>query len=308
MFKLPNGIPSLRTSAQEWADFAEYKSLKMGKVSLLDIIKSPLIVSDELIINGIEDDTDKFNNKIDEIAAEIKNRSSITRNQYPFGLEDIGYTLKYIQDENLSNLIYRFLLLATRLSMKDEKIQGGIDGTKLFEKLSAEIAVSFFGENSNVDILGTSKADRISFRSKLTEITKRIGEGGKIHEHSAYRPQDDNIDVIAWKGFSDKKVSQVIAFGQCKTGTSWQDRLSELNANAFCNTWFSEQPVLMPIRMFFCAQYFPNEIWRPRANEAGLVFDRFRIIDYLPAKIEDSLLKDIRLWCAAVENLYYKKE
>lgn len=302
MFKLPDGIPGLRTSAQEWADFAEYKSLQNGKISLLQLIKSPLLVSDELVVNGIEDDTDRFNNKTDDIAAEIKRRKIITRNQYPFELEDKDYNLNYVPGDGLYNLIYRFLLFATRLKMKNEKIQGGIDGTKLFERLSAEIAVSFFGVNSNVDIFGTSKADGRSFRTKLAEISKRIGEGGRIHENKGYRPQDDNIDVIAWKGFSDKNVSQMIAFGQCKTGTSWQDQLSELNADYFCKTWFSEQPVITPLRMFFCAQYFPNEIWRPRANVAGLVFDRFRIIDYLPEIIDDGLVDEIAHWCRAAEN------
>lgn len=305
MFKIPNGIPNLRTSSQEWADYAEYKALKKsGSLSLLDLIKSPMLVSDELIINGIEDDTDKFINKMDEISSEIKNRKDHTRNQYPFELQNNDYTLKYNHDENLFTLVYRFLLLSTRLNMTNDKIQNGIDGTKLFENLSAEIAVSFFGENSNVEILGTSNTDVVGFRNKLGLIAKKIGEGGQIHQHEAYRPQDDNIDVIAWKGFTDKKASQIIAFGQCKTGTSWQDRLSELNADAFCNTWFSKQPVLKPIRMFFCAQYFPKEIWTPRANEAGLVFDRFRIIDYLPNKINDALYTNIKSWCSEVEKLY----
>jgi hypothetical protein len=98
----------------------------------------------------------------------------------------------------------------------------------------------------------------------------------------------------------------MIAFGQCKTGTSWQNMLSELNSEAFCKTWFSEQPVLTPIRMFFCSQYFPREIWRPRANEAGLVFDRFRIIDYLPTQLTNSLVNEMIEWCAAAENLYLK--
>lgn len=304
MFKLPDGIPTLRTSAQEWADFAEYKSLQNGKISLLQLIKSPLLISDELIINGIEDDTDKFNNKTDDIAAEIKRRKIITRNQYPFELKDNDYTLSYMHDDRLYNVIYRFLLFATRLKMKNEKIQGNIDGTKLFERLSAEIAISFFGENSNVDVFGTSKADGRSFRTKLESISKRIGEGGRIHENNGYQPQDDNIDVIAWKGFSDKKVSQIIAFGQCKTGTSWQDQLSELNSDYFCKTWFSEQPVITPLRMFFCAQYFPNEIWRPRANVAGLVFDRFRIIDYLPERIDKQLFLEIGQWCDAAEKQF----
>ena len=304
MFKLPDGVPTSRTSAQDWADYAEYKALKKGAIALLDLIKSPLLTTDELSVNGIEDDTDKFINKADEISTEIARRVSITRNQYPFELTNKDYTLKYIQNKNLYNLVYRFLLLSTRLNMTSDKLQNDIDGTQLFEKLSAEVAVSFFGTNANVDILGTSKSDVGGFREKLSHISKQIGEGGKIHQNEGLRPQDDNIDVIVWKGFSDKQASQMIAFGQCKTGTSWQGRLSELNTEAFCKTWFSEQPVLTPLRMFFCAQYFPKEIWRPRANEAGLVFDRFRIIDYLPNELSTELKDNIESWCLKAENLY----
>lgn len=304
MFKIPNGLPTLKTSSQEWADYAEYRALKGGSISLLQLIKLPLMVADELITNGIEDETDKFINKADEIAFEIKRREIITRNQYPFKLTNQDYTLEYTPDENMFNLVYRFLLLSTRLNMTSDKIQNGIDGTKLFEKLSAEIALSFFGTNANVDIIGTSKTNVGSFREKLSEIIKKIGEGGQIHKNEGFRPQDDNIDVIVWKGFSDKKASQMIAFGQCKTGTSWQNMLTELNSEAFCKTWFTEQPVMTPLRMFFCAQYFPREIWRPRANEAGLVFDRFRIIDYLPNAINDQLENHLKLWCLAAENNY----
>lgn len=304
MFKLPDGIPTLRASSQEWADYAEYKALKKGKVSLLDLIKIPLIISDELTINGTEDDTDKFINKVDEIATEVKNRILHTRNQYPFELLNQDYTLSFIKNDSLFCWIYRFLLLSTRLNMTNYKIQNGLDGTQLFESLSAEITLSFFGENSNVDILGTSNADVGGFREKLSHISKRMGEGGQIQRNEGFQPQDDNVDVIAWKGFSDKKASQIVAFGQCKTGTSWQNRLSELNVDAFCKTWFSQQPVLTPTRMFFCAQYFPKEIWRQRANEAGLVFDRFRIIDYLPKKIDKSLLDNIKSWSSSAENLF----
>lgn len=304
MFKLPDGIPTLKTSSQEWADYAEYKAIKHGSISLLALIKAPLMVADELLTNGIEDETDKFINKVDEIASEIKRRATITRNQYPFTLTNQGYTLLYNQSDESYNLVYRFLLFCTRLKMKSEKIQNGIDGTQLFEKLSAEIALSFFGNNTSVDILGTSKSNVGGFREKLLDIVRRMGEGGQIHPNEGFRPQDDNIDVIAWKGFSDKQASQIIAFGQCKTGTSWQNILSELNSEAFCKTWFTEQPVLTPIRMFFCSQYFPREIWRPRANEAGLVFDRFRIIDYLPNPIDNELKGHLKNWCMAAESLY----
>lgn len=301
MFKLPNAIPSLRNDAQDWADYAEYLTLKKGNISLFSVLKNPALISDEINIDGIEDDSDSLINKIDEISAEIRTRSSRANTRYPFNITNNDYTIEYINSNTEFDLVYKFLLLSTRLKMNDEKTQAGLDGTHLFERLSAEVALNFFGVNSEVDIMGTSKTDVGGFRNKLLSITRRLGEGGSIHENQGYRPQDDNVDIIAWKRFSDKLPSQVIAFGQCKTGTSWKDKLSELNIEAFCNTWFTVQPVLTPIRMFFCAQYFPKDIWRPRANEAGLVFDRFRIMDYLPESLNKDLLVDIRAWFKEAE-------
>ncbi len=302
MFKLPDGIPSLRSSSQEWADYAEYLALINGKISLHDLVKTPLLVSDETVVSGINDATDRFNDKADEISIEINRRKNILKDKYPFNAVQNGYSIHYDSVDANYNWIYRFLLLSTRMNMTKQKIQNGIDGTQVFERLSAVVAKEFFGNNTEVDILGTSKAHVGGFREKLLDLTKRMREGGSIHPNLGFQPQDDNVDVILWKGFSDQLPSQVIAFGQCKTGTSWSDKLSELNTDAFCKTWFTRQPVITPLRMFFCAQYFPIEIWLPRANEAGLVFDRFRILDYLPQNLEEELLASIKTWCAAILN------
>lgn len=296
MFKLPDKIPNRRDSPQEWADYAEFAALKNGEISLLSLFKPSLIIDDEIVVNGIEDEADGYINKIDSVISEIRNRINFTGSKYPYFIKNYDYTIAYKTTGEIHDIIYNFLLFCTRLNMRESKIQGGVDGTKLFERLSAEIARNYFGYNSEAEILGTSKTEIVGFRNKLKEITKKIGEGGTIHENNGYRPQDDNVDVIVWKGFSDKKTSQVIGFGQCKTGTSWQNNISELDTKAFCNTWFSIQPVIEPIRMFFCAQYFPSEIWQPRAYNAGLVFDRFRILDYLPDTIDYLLLDEISKW------------
>jgi hypothetical protein len=179
-----------------------------------------------------------------------------------------------------------------------------IDGALLFEKLCATVAQTYFGERAEVDILGTSKDEVISFRAKLKELIKRMGEGGTIHENPGHKPQDDNVDVIVWKGFSDNQPSKVIAFGQCKTGTSWVDHITELSTEGFCKNWFTRQPVVTPIRAFFTAQYFPREIFITRANNAGLVFDRFRIIDYLPETLVDEVLANVVSWNAQISSFY----
>jgi len=304
MFKLPDGIPTLNNSAQDWADYAEWSAMTEGKINLLNLIKPSLMISDEELVNGVEDETDKFLIKVDEISDEINQRITVGDKLYPFILEDRGYNLLFKPESEESSVLYPYLLMATRSNMSRDRIQASIDGSLLFEHVCSIVAKNYFGERAEVDILGTSKSDVQNFRNKLREIFKNIGEGGDIHENKGHKPQDDNVDVIVWKGFKDQQPSKLIAFGQCKTGTSWVERLSELNTEAFCKTWFTKQPVLTPVRMFFTAQYFPREIFRVRANEAGLVFDRFRILDYLPEDIDAEILEKIETWTAEIKNHY----
>lgn len=306
MFKLPDGIPSLRTSAQDWADYAEYHALNAqgSSISLLNLMKAPKMVSDEIEVNGIEDDSDRFTDKIDEISAEIRERGVICGRKYPFKLVNQDYCLIYSPEDGHTNLIYRYLLMCTRVKMSKNRIFSDIDGALLFEHLCAEVALNFFGERAEVEVFGTSKLNSGGFRSNLENLVARMREGGKIHTNEGHKPKDEKVDIVVWKGFSDRKASQMIAFGQCKTGTSWTDKLSELNTDSFCKTWFTFQPVLTPVRMFFCAQYFPNDIWRVRANTAGLVFDRFRIMDYLPEKIDVDLVGKIEKWTSTAFQSY----
>lgn len=304
MFKLPNGIPNNRTSAQDWADYAEYHAILHGNVNLFTLTKPSRMISDEDDIMGIDDDSDRYLQKIDEISSEILYRIQVGENLYPFQLEDSDYNLRYVAKSEYSVVVYPYLLLATRANMSKDRIKENIDGSLLFEHLCSLVVKNYFGFRAEVDILGTSKEDSKSFREKLRSIARLLGEGGEIHEHPGHKPQDDNVDVIVWKGFKDKQPSKMIAFGQCKTGTSWSDRLSELNTDAFCKTWFTSQPVLTPVRMFFTAQYFPKEIFHVRAYEAGLVFDRFRILDYLPEELDQDIIMKMATWTDAIRVHY----
>jgi len=303
-FKLPDGIPTFRASAQDWADYAEYHAILHGKINLYTLSKPSRMVADEEVILGIEDETDKYLEKVDEISAEIRYRIGVGEHFYPFKIEDNDYSLRFAPESDESNIVYSYLLLATRAQMNKDRIKADIDGALLFEHLCSIVAQNYFGPRAEVDILGTSKAEVTSFRDKLRQITKMLGEGGEIIENKGYKPQDDKVDVIVWKGFKDFQPSKIIAFGQCKTGTSWVEKISELDTVAFCKTWFTIQPVFTPIRMFFTAQYFPKETFRIKANTAGLVFDRFRILDYLPEQLDQDLLRKIQIWTEAIRQHY----
>lgn len=298
MFKLPDGIPSLNSSAQDWADYAEFLTLLKDdkELSVLELIRQPSLISDEEFILGIEDESDRFLQKADEVIAEIRTRSEICGFKYPFTTKNNDYTISHSDENEFYNVVYKYLLLCTRLKMNKNRVHAGVDGALLFEEISSTVAKAYFGYESEVEVFGTSKSGAGGFRSRLEGLIKRMNEGGTIHANPGHRPQDENVDLIIWKGFADRLPSQLIAFGQCKTGTSWSEKLSELNTSAFCKTWFSRQPVLTPIRLFFCAQYFPREIWHVRAYEAGLVFDRFRILEWIPEELNESLFKDVLSW------------
>lgn len=304
MFKLPDGIPGPRADNQEWADYAEFYAISSEGLSFFNLVKPTSLISDEVTISGVDDDSDKLLQKADEISSEIRIRMELLSDKYPYQLENNDYSLSFNRENGFSGLVYRFLLLCTRIDMSSKRIIEQIDGSLLFELLSAEVIRNYFGPFSEVDILGTSRSSATNFREKLKDIFNRIGEGGTTHSNPNYRVQDDHVDLVVWINFTDKKPSNFIAFGQCKTGTSWVDRLSELNTSAFCNRWFSRQPVLTPVRMFFTAQYFPRDIWYERASEAGLVFDRFRIMEYLPETIDEGLLIQIQQWCDGAMQIY----
>jgi hypothetical protein len=138
-----------------------------------------------------------------------------------------------------------------------------------------------------------------AFEHKVNDLCVRLGEGIQFDNPDTVQPtaQDDRLDIVAWKSFTDRNTSKLIAFGQCKTGTSWTSaNLSELQPEVFCKKWFRRQPIHTPVRMFFCSLYISLDQWNTRANDGGIVFDRFRILDFLPEGIENDLLQNIMTW------------
>ena len=73
------------------------------------------------------------------------------------------------------------------------------------------------------------------FENKVEQLLRELKEGGIYKNRNPNTPkaQDDNLDVVAWKGFSDTRGSQLIGFAQCNTGTSWRIDLSQLSPTKF---------------------------------------------------------------------------
>lgn len=279
------------------ADYAEMVCWRESTVSDTTIIRSLERLDENDHMNGVQEESD-IENCVGSAFVEIGQRIRACGDGYPFCMDGCGHSLRRRDTaENRKGLVYFYLLLATRLNMKKSRNHANIDGTQLFEELSAAVAEKYFGARAESYIFGT--ATKGSFVNKVDELCQRIGEGKGFREQKTDPlEKDGGLDVVVWKHFRDRTPGKLMAFGQCKTGTSYADQLSEMYPDKFCEKWMIDTPVVWPIRMYFVAEALSRRgNWRNTVLDAGLLFDRCRIIDYCNG-LSENLYQQMSRWTA----------
>ena len=302
MFKLPHP-PSPKAEIHELADFVEIIAWDKKIASARDALAYLGRIDDNNDNLGIDDDDNANEEILDEVMNEIERRATACGGGYPFDLDTEGTVLRHnFKRKDYKPELYRYLLLSTRLDMENSRAHAKIDGTLLFEEIVAEVLKHYLGGSKAQSIVfGTAVTSK--FQEKVTQMCKALGEGGRFrHLDSGHvRANDDKLDAVAWVPFSDKLPGQLIAFAQCKTGTSWRDSLGSLNPDAFIRKWV-EQPFLVnPIRAFCIAESENRARWKGTCIEGGILFDRCRIVDFCQ-NLETDLLAKVRLWTNAAKQ------
>ena len=306
MFKWPKP-PSPRAKVNELADWIELICLKNESTSKTELSKLlGRLAENDNSEEDPEDNPEKIPIDVHtgEAYTEIGRRQDACRGGYPFSWREQKTTLTLCKDiNNTKQTIYIYLLLATRLNMKDKRLFSDIDATHLFEKLSEQVARNYFGERSE-SMLFSNRTDAPSFEERVKQLCENLQEGAGFRNPDTASPtaQDGKLDIAVWKPFADGLSSKLIGFGQCKTGTSYKGSISELRPVDFCKKWMISQPVLDPVRMFFIAESLSTATWNEMAVDAGLLFDRCRIIDYSD-NISKDVFREIDTWSrAAIEK------
>ena len=298
MFKWP-GAPSARADVHELADFAELNAWRDGSISVTALSQAIGRVMENDYTDGVPEENE-LDDEIGSAFAEVERRQKSCRYGYPFDIEQHGYTLSANSvPPHSKSLIYMYLLLATRLNMNNNRTHADIDGTLLFEELTAEVAREYLGKRAEALVFGTA-SDMPSFAGKVNYLCQRVGEGGGFVKRDEKPPneKDGKLDVVVWKDFADRLPGKLIAFGQCKTGTNYRDTLAQLQPDSFCRKWLSQSPAFTPIRMFFVAEALPQGHWYSTSVDAGLLFDRCRIVDFCE-NVSSAVLGKIKDWTVA---------
>ncbi len=301
MFKWP-GTPSARPPEHELADYAELLCWQENLMSVTALSKLLGRLDENDYSDGVpeEDETDEV---VKAAYVETEQRREVCRDGYPFVTGEQGYTLRTSQDTgNHRHTIYKYLLLATRLNMKNNRVHEGIDGALLFEELAAEAAREYLGARAESLVFGTA-AGTADFQGKVNALCEKIREGNGFVNRDKAPPNenDGKLDLVAWKHFTDGLPGKLIAFGQCKTGTSYKDTLTQLQPDSFCRKWVQSPLILTPVRMFFVAEALPRSRWNNASYDAGVMFDRCRIVDFCD-DISSDVLKKVTTWTKAAAN------
>jgi len=111
--------------------------------------------------------------------------------------------------------------------------------------------------------------------------------------------QDDGLDIIAWRPFTDDRPGHSVLLGQCAIGVGWDKKFGDLKLDVWERriAWNVKpgRAFLVPIEM----DLGPSS-WRKALHEFGVIFDRLRIVSLVgssPLSADES--SKIRDWCAA---------
>ncbi len=303
-FKLEKGL-SPQPTMIEIADFWEIECLrkKDGSASITDIRKAMQISED---VQEHDDDIQEIRTEglLDDVSSELMRRAEACGKHYPFRFDETGYTFCVRKDiENGCQWLYLYLLCATRHKMGAKRIVNGIDGSLLFEHISKDILVHYLGQYSDGFVFGTANRGD-GFYDKLEELTAKCGEGVIREENElTYNPQDDKLDVVAWIPFLDGHPSKIICFGQCKTGTSWHDKVEQLRADSFVKKWFSTTPSLTPMDAFMITDIVDSRDFFHRSVNK-LFFDRCRLMNFAFEVNSCDWYDEMVVWTKSVLELY----
>ena len=298
MFRWP-GIPSPRADAHELADFAELSAWQEGRFSLTALTRILGRLDENDHSSGVSID-DPVGNAAEAAYAELEQRAETCAHAYPSALTRSAQTLSFTgATANDKHIIYQYLLLATRLNMSSDRCHTGIDGTRLCEELAAEIARIYLGDRARSFVFGAA-SQQPRFPDRVDDLCRQLGEGGGFVNRNRGRltARDGNLDVVAWKPFADRRPGKPILFGQCKTGTSYRDTLAQLQPDAFCKKWVRDPLALAPVRAFFITEALPWSLWHNAVADAGLLFDRCRIMDFADG-VNRAVLASLTAWTTA---------
>jgi hypothetical protein len=186
---------------------------------------------------------------ISRVAEEISFRERVLQEDYPFEVtgDPLRLTLRAVQN-GTSHAAYIFMLMMTGLkdrlfAMSGETTARLRQGRTLFHHC-ASIGVAGVIEDGHTYWFGWPRPDKTAFSAALEDLCLQLGFGRAKKPPPPGLPvaaKDDQIDVVGWRAFRDKRNSTLLVICQAATGNDWASK-SVLNHLGAFTDWFEHSP------------------------------------------------------------------
>lgn len=208
--------------------------------------------------------------------AAIDLRSKDCPGGYPFHVQTDFIRLNEAVQESSTYLA--LLLLSQVGPTRFRRRRGQPQVAELFEDLSCSVAAAYMGGESH-RFGWPRRSKKVTFAQAVEDLCTFIGEEATFRSGRSYsEKKDGGLDVVVVRRFPDRKAGQLIGMGQCASGRSdWEDKLTSLDPDKFTKLFFSREPAVDPVRLFFVPHRVPSERWWETAVNAGVLFDRCRM-------------------------------
>jgi hypothetical protein len=163
---------------------------------------------------------------------------------------------------------------------------------KLFERMSAEAIGHHI--NGPVYVFGWPVLADVeaAIAARVKEVSDLLRERFAEAPRASYK--DRGVDIISWKPFAEpdydnRRSGQLVVLSQCAAGHDWRKKTRELPIASWIQYihWATD-----PIAAFAVACVIRDDLWHDVAREVeGLVFDRVRLVNYLPQGVQNAELR-----------------
>lgn len=207
------------------------------------------------------------------IHEELARRSDILQQSYPFDLNQ--GTLVCAEDRR--SPVYEFLLSASVSAFASGR---HAELPRIFERVATRLVTSYFGSNAEGVHFGWPRDGNTSFKVAAEQLHGRTGEWlwGPEERLDPADVKDEGCDFVIWLHPSDgRKIGLLFVLGQCACGNNWQDKCADLNVKRM-ERWFNPLSTVDPVRAFATPRHVDDYLLREASREAGLLFDRARLV------------------------------
>ena len=232
----------------------------------------------------------------------IERRSAILKDKYPFEINEYAVVF---HAERL-HCGYTYLLAISRPSYTAawQNPSPTQEDSDLFEDFVASVLLVYLGLNSNALAFGwPSKLGRPQeFHKAIEWLAAKMG----VEPGTAFRPprrKDGGVDVVAWKGFGDKRSGFPIYLVQCTLQRDFLSKSRDIDLRLWAG-WLEmdrDPFVILAVPKTIS----PGELWSEISANA-IVMDRIRLIENcnfnISLEIESYLGKIISKWKLEGEN------